>query len=77
MSATTSELAYNSASDGEDEFDWEEVTVPAAQPLDPYSEDQPGLSTRPIIEVTLEAHPAQGKDKRQYAVLLVPSERAC
>jgi hypothetical protein len=77
MSTTISELAYDSASDGEDEFDWEEVAVPEAQPLEPYSEDQPGPSTRPNIEVILEAHPAQGKEKTQYAVLLVLSERAC
>jgi hypothetical protein len=74
---STTELAYISASDSEDEFDWEEVAVPAAQPLEPDSEDQAGPSTRPNIEVTLELHPAQGKDRTQYAVLLVFSERAC
>lgn len=60
------------ASDSEDEFDWEEVAVPtAAQPLELDSEDQAGPSTRPNIEVTLEVHPTQGKDRTQYAVLLV------
>jgi hypothetical protein len=73
MSAT--ELTYNSASDSEDEFDWEEVAVPEAQHLELNAEDQ-GLSTRPNIEVTLEAHPAKGKDGTQYAVLLVLLERA-
>ena len=73
---STTELTYNSASDSEDEFDWEEVAVPEAQHFEPDAEDQEGPSTRPNIEVTLEALPVKGKDGTQYAVLLVLVERA-
>jgi hypothetical protein len=66
---------YDLASDSEDEFDWEEVAVPQAQPLE--LEDESGPSTRPNIEVTLEAYPTQRKGATQYAVLLVLHRRAC
>ncbi|KAH9985042.1 hypothetical protein BJV74DRAFT_946268 [Russula compacta] len=54
---------YDLASDSEDEFDWEEVAVPQAQHSD--LEDQSGPSTRPNIEVTLEAYHTQGKGATQ------------
>ena len=66
---------YDFASDSEDEFDWEEVAVPQAQHLE--LEDQPDPSTRPNIEVTLEAYPTQGKGATQYAVPLVLHRRVC
>ncbi|KAF8467598.1 Rad4-domain-containing protein [Russula ochroleuca] len=50
-------------SDSEDELDWEEVVVPQAQHI--QLEDQAGPSTRPNIEVTLEAYPTQRKGKTQ------------
>ncbi|KAH8984346.1 hypothetical protein EDB92DRAFT_1887514 [Lactarius akahatsu] len=57
------ELAYNFSSDSEDELDWEEVAVPQAEYSAP--EDQAGPPTRPNIEITLDAYPAQGKDGTQ------------
>ena len=69
-------LAHNFSSDSEDELDWEEVAVPQAEHFVP--EDQAGPpSTRPTIEVTLDAYSARGKDGKQYAVLLYPVEWAC
>jgi hypothetical protein len=56
----------NSFSDSEDELDWEEVAVPQVQHIE--LEDQAGPSTRPNIEVTLEAYSTQRKGKTQYAV---------
>ncbi|KAI0248652.1 hypothetical protein BJV78DRAFT_1131036 [Lactifluus subvellereus] len=66
---------YNSAGDSEDEFDWEEVPVPEAQHLEPDAKDQVGPSTRPNIEVTLEAHPAKGKDGTQPSGGISHAER--
>ena len=57
---------YDFASDSEDELDWEEVAVPQVQHIE--LEDQAGPSTRPNIEVTLEAYSTQRKGKTQYAV---------
>ncbi|KAI9443537.1 Rad4-domain-containing protein [Lactarius indigo] len=57
------ELAHNFSSDSEDEFDWEEVAVPQAGHFVP--EDQAGPSTKPNIEITLDAYPGQGKDGTQ------------
>jgi hypothetical protein len=68
-------LAHDFSSDSEDELDWEEVAVPHAEYFVP--EDQAGPSTRPNIEVTLDAYPAQGKDGTQYVVLLYLFGRAC
>ena len=69
QSKTTS--TYDFASDSEDELDWEEVAVPQAQQLeleDPRDDDQAeqGSSTRPNIEVTLEAYPTHTRDGTQY-----------
>jgi hypothetical protein len=58
---------YDVLSDSEDELDWEEVTVPQAQYIE--LEDQSGPSTRPNIEVTLEAYPTSRKGDTQYAAL--------
>ena len=49
---------YDVLSDSEDELDWEEVTVPQAHI---ELEDQEGPSTRPNIEVILEAYPTSRK----------------
>ncbi|KAI0301205.1 hypothetical protein B0F90DRAFT_1628752 [Multifurca ochricompacta] len=57
------EPAYGFSDSSEDELDWEEVAVPQA--LDVVLDDQPGPSTRPNIEVTIETFPAQGKDVKQ------------
>jgi hypothetical protein len=70
QSKTTS--THDFASDSEDEFDWEEVAVPPAQQLeldDPRDDDQAeqGSSTRPNIEVTLDAYPTNAKT--QYEVV--------
>ncbi|KAH9992061.1 hypothetical protein BJV77DRAFT_1060568 [Russula vinacea] len=51
----------NSFSDSEDELDWEEVAVPQVQHIE--LEDQAGPSTRPNIEVTLEAYSTQERVK--------------
>lgn len=61
------------ASDSEDELDWEEVAVPPAQHLELEDDEAAaqGPSTRPNIEVTLDVHPARGKDGTQYEVFLV------
>jgi len=55
---------YDFSGDSEDELDWEEVSVPQAQHLELDDDQAPGQgpSTRPNIEVTLEAYPAHGKD---------------
>ena len=58
----------DSFSDSEDELDWEEVAVPQAQHLE--LEDQAGPSTRPNIEVTLDAHHTKRKGDKQYAFFL-------
>ncbi|KAH9053373.1 hypothetical protein EDB87DRAFT_1651420 [Lactarius vividus] len=57
------ELAHDFSSDSEDELDWEEVAVPQAEYSVP--EDQAGPSTRPNIEITLDAYPARGKDTQR------------
>ena len=67
-------LAHNFSSDSEDELDWEEVAVPQAKHFAP--EDQAGPSTRPNIEVTLDAYPVRGKDGTQYVVLFYLVEQA-
>jgi xeroderma pigmentosum group C-complementing protein len=72
QSKTTS--TYDFASDSEDEFDWEEVAVPQARQselADPRDDDEAeqGSSTRPNIEITLEAHPTRAKDGTQYEVV--------
>ena len=61
---------YDSFSDSEDELDWEEVAVPQAQHLELELEDQAGPSTRPNIEVTLEAYSTKRKGDKKYAVFL-------
>ena len=58
---------YDVLSDSEDELDWEEVTVPQAHI---ELEDQEGPSTRPNIEVTLEAYPTSQKRDTQYAAFI-------
>lgn len=68
-------LADNFSSDSEDELDWEEVAVPQAEHF--VLEDQAGPYPRPNIEVTLDAHPARGKDGTQYVFLLYLVKRAC
>lgn len=57
---------YDVLSDSEDELDWEEVTVPQAQHIE-LEEDPAGPSTRPNIEVTLEAYSTHRKGDAQYA----------
>lgn len=60
---------YDALSDSEDELDWEEVTVPQVQHIE-LEEDQAGPSTRPNIEVTLEAYSTRRKGDVQYVVFL-------
>ena len=67
MSTKGKTSIYDTLSDSEDELDWEEVTVPQAQYIE---EDQAGPSTRPNIEVTLDAYPTRRKGDKQYAVFL-------
>jgi hypothetical protein len=69
---------YDFSGDSEDELDWEEVSVPQAQHLELDDDQAPGQgpSTRPNIEVTLEAYPAHGKDGTKYAVFLVLTDEA-
>jgi hypothetical protein len=67
MSTKDKTSTYDVASDSEDELDWEEVTVPQAQQME-LEEDQGGPSTRPTIEVTLEAYSTHRKGDTQYAV---------
>jgi hypothetical protein len=69
MSTEDKTSAYDVLSDSEDELDWEEVTVPPAQHLE-LEEDLAGPSTRPNIEVTLEAYPTSRKGDTQFAVFL-------
>ena len=69
MSTKGKTSTYDFLSDSEDELDWEEVTVPQAQHIE-LEEDQTGLSTRPNIEVTLEAYPTSRKGNIQYADFL-------
>jgi hypothetical protein len=64
---------YDVLSDSEDELDWEEVTVPQAQHIE-LEEDQAGPSTRPNIEVTLEAYSTRRKGDAQYAGFLYPTD---
>ncbi|KAI9443725.1 hypothetical protein F5148DRAFT_784537 [Russula earlei] len=52
-------------SDSEEELDWEEVAVPQLEQVEVELEDQAGPSTRPHIEVTLEAYPTQRKGGTQ------------
>lgn len=68
QSKTTS--THDFASDSEDELDWEEVAVPQARhfELDDDQAEQ-GSSTRPNIEVTLEAYTTHTKNGTQYEVV--------
>ena len=71
MSTKGNTSTYGVPSDSEDEFDWEEVTVPQAQHIElELEEDQAGPSTRPNIEVTLEAYPTHRKGDAQYVGFL-------
>ncbi|KAI0288071.1 hypothetical protein BC826DRAFT_1107975 [Russula brevipes] len=56
---------YDFSSDSEDELDWEEVAVPQAQHLELEEDQEAGPSTRPNIEVTLEAYPSPRKGSAQ------------
>ena len=67
MSTKGTTSTYDILSDSDDELDWEEVTVPQAQHIEP-EEDQAGPSTRPNIEVTLEVYPKSRKGDTQYAI---------
>ena len=67
MSTKGKTSTYDVLSDSEDELDWEEVTVPQAQHIE-LEEDRAGPSTRPNIEVTLEAYPSSRKGDAKYAV---------
>jgi hypothetical protein len=69
MSTKDKTPTYDVLSDSEDESDWEEVTVPQAKYIE-LEEDQAGPSTRPNIEVTLEAYPTRRKGDKKYAVFL-------
>ena len=69
MSTKGKTSTYDALSDSEDELDWEEVTVPQAQYIE-LEEDQAGPSTRPNIEVTLEAYPTRRKGDTKYAAFL-------
>ena len=69
MSTNGKTSTYDVLSDSEDELDWEEVTVPRVQHLE-LEEDQAGPSTRPNIEVTLEAYTTHRKGTTQYAGFL-------
>ena len=70
MSTKGETSTYDVLSDSEDELDWEEVTVPQAQHIE-LEEDQAGPSTRPNIEVTLEAYPTSRKGNTKYVVFLL------
>lgn len=70
-----SRSTYDSFSDSDDELDWEEVAVPQAQHLE--LEDQAGPSTRPNIEVTLEAYSTNRKGDKQYAIFLGLTDERC
>jgi len=66
MSTKDKPSTYDVLSDSEDELDWEEVTVPQAQHIE-LEDDQAGPpSTRPNIEVTLEAYPTRREGEKQY-----------
>jgi hypothetical protein len=68
---------YNFSSDSEDELDWEEVAVPQAQHLELEEDQEAGPSTRPNIEVILEAYPSPGKGSARYALLHVLTVGLC
>jgi xeroderma pigmentosum group C-complementing protein len=71
MSTKGKTSTYDVLSESEDEFDWEEVTVPQAQHIELEElEDQAGPSTRPNIEVTLEAYPTRRKGDARYVGFL-------
>jgi xeroderma pigmentosum group C-complementing protein len=69
MSTKGKTSTYDFLTDSEDEIDWEEVAIPQAQQIE-LEEDQAGPSTKPNIEVILEAYPTSRKGDTQYAVLL-------
>lgn len=69
MSTKGKTSTYGILSDSEDELDWEEVTVPQALHIE-LEEDQAESSTRPNIEITLEAYPTRRKGDTQYAIFI-------
>ena len=73
MSTKGNTPTYDVLSDSEDEFDWEEVTVPQAQHIE-LEEDQAGPSTRHNIEVTLEVYPTNRKGDTRYVIFFYPTD---